>query len=339
MARWLVTSGESQFGADGLDELVEFARTGRLGPGDMIQPPGTTDWLYASEVPELAEVFGASGAGGADAFDDLDDYKRSGGGLTWIIAAVLVGVIGVGGYYMYSFSQNLPEPGQRLLGEGGLSFSEMVVTEEGAQLYSNPDASSSPLAPAPKNAVLELLAKRGDFYRARMKDSGTEGWIQLGKVLPMYRLGGGEVLEKYDPLYNPDRYVIVENASWMQLPEQREERLTVFQFMLYNSAQYDATDLVMVASIKDAKGHELERVEFEVEGVVPSNARTMVGTLSDVETGDKRLLTQATFEAMAAANPDLRLDYNEGVEVQMQTEGFTDASIDIVELRAIPPEE
>ena len=39
---------------------------------------------------------------------------------------------------------------------------------------------------------------------------------------------------------------------------------------------------------------------------------------------------------MAAADPDMRLEYDDGVEVQMKTKDFTEATIDIVELRSVP---
>ena len=51
MARWLVTQGDQQFSAQDLAELKEIAKSGKVGPGDMVQPPGATDWLYASELP------------------------------------------------------------------------------------------------------------------------------------------------------------------------------------------------------------------------------------------------------------------------------------------------
>jgi hypothetical protein len=152
----------------------------------------------------------------------------------------------------------------------------------------------------------------------------------------MYQLGGGEVLQKYDPLYNPDRYLVVQNASWQELPDTKRANVTVFQFMLQNMADYEMTDLVLIARIKDARGHDLEQVEFPVDGIVPAAASTMVGTITDPKTEERRLVTQATFEQMAAADPELRLEYADGVEVEMKTTDFTEATIDIVELRSIP---
>ena len=71
----------------------------------------------------------------------------------------------------------------------------------------------------------------------------------------------------------------------------------------------------------------------------------MVGTLapekkpkSDKE-AEKRLLTNYTFNKMILEDPDLQLRYSAGIEVMMSTADFTNAEIDILELRAMPTEE
>ena len=56
--QWNVTQGDNQFVVTGgLAELKNMARRGDLGAGDMIQPPGAVDWIYASEIPELQVIF------------------------------------------------------------------------------------------------------------------------------------------------------------------------------------------------------------------------------------------------------------------------------------------
>ena len=89
MSRWLVTQGDHQFSAADLNELKDLARSGQIGAGDMVQPPGAADWLYASEVPELAELFG-------DDVDDVDDdldwdlpKKRSKAPLAIVLLGIL----------------------------------------------------------------------------------------------------------------------------------------------------------------------------------------------------------------------------------------------------------
>ncbi|MBX2796612.1 MAG: hypothetical protein KTR31_03050 [Myxococcales bacterium] len=350
MGQWLVTQGNNQFSVEGLDELEDLARRGQLSGGDMLQPPGSNEWIYVSEVEELKALIAP------ESVDDLDlDYRRSGGSNASVIAAALLALIVVGGGAMFYFAQQLPSGNASLLGEGGLTFSQMIVTEPGTGLRSEPDERSTINHPLPKDSVLELIAKRGEWYRARA-EAGQEGWIGFSQVIPMYQLGGADVRDEFDPLYNPDRYVEVINARWMQLPNERPKpgedlysNITVFEFMMKNSSRYPMTGLVLQATIKDAKGQEIETVEISIEGMIPSDGSTMVGTLladedqpvAEGEEPEDRKLTTETFDAMAELDPDLQMRWKSGVEVPMETSdgAFTNAEIDIVELRAIPDED
>ena len=56
MGQWLVNQQDNQFGVSGLDELRQMATDSKLWPGDMIQPDGASDWIYAVEIPELQDV-------------------------------------------------------------------------------------------------------------------------------------------------------------------------------------------------------------------------------------------------------------------------------------------
>ena len=357
MAQWHVTQGDNQFAVDGgLAELEAMARRGDLHPGDMIQPPGAADWMYASEISELGAVFERRRR------DDDDDAPSAGFGAMGVaiagaVGAVLLGVILIGGGAMLYLASSMQGGGEKMIGgQGGLTFSEMLVTSEGTGLRGEPEDRASITVPVEKDASLELLAKRGTFYRARTKGGG-EGWIPISHVIPMYQLGGSEVREEFDPLYNPDRYVEVSNARWMQLPAenpaQRGElsNITVFEFAMANESRYPMTDLKILATIKDAQGHELEKVEIAVEGEIPAEGETMVGTLSGEELDPKgrkkkpkddevvtpdRILTTESFEEMAEKDQELQLRWTSGVSVEMKAEEFTNAVIDIVELRAIP---
>jgi hypothetical protein len=343
MAQWLVTQGKQQFSVDGMSEIKKLLRGGDLGAGDLIQPPGTTEWMYVLEVPELRAL-------ARDDDGDDDSFGTSKAGLAMVtvgITAFLSLVVVVFGGAMFFFSSRLPTTTEHMIGKGGMySYSQMLVTEVGSGLRGRPEAESAVGTSVPKDQVLELLAKRGDFYRARY--NGAEGWIPVNHVIPIYQLGGENVREEYDPLYNPDRYFEVANASWQQLPD-AEENVTVFEFMLQNRSRYAMTDLVILATIKDARGQELERVEIPIEGIIPPEGRTMVGTLVPEEPvrskkkaedePEPRSLTEFTFRKMAEDDPDLQLAYSAGVSATMTTEDFSNATIDPLELRAIPDEE
>ncbi len=340
MSQWMITQGDNQFPVSGLAELKEMAERGDLKAGDMIQPPGADDWMYAAEVPQLAAIFDA-------VHDDDDDFAPRRGNTAMIAAVVLGAVVVLFGAAALYLAQNLPRGDEVMIGEGGLSYSQMIVTEPGQSLLADANPNARAVTSLKKDEVLDLLSKRGDYYRARTR-GGAEGWIREDAVIPMYQLGGEDVREEYDPLYNPDRYVEVANASWQQLPPEKPSRgddeetmITVFQFNLWNSSKYTMTDIVLRATIKDAKGNELQTLEFPVEGEIPSEKGTMVGTLKpeeDDEEGESRLLTAYTFGQMSERDPDLMLRYVDGVEVELEEADFTSAAIDIVELRAVPDE-
>jgi hypothetical protein len=355
MAQWLVMQGDTKFPVSGLAELEDRARRGELRSGDMIQPPGTTDWLYVTEVPELKELIERYG-------DDDDDAR--GGGLAMLGGAALAGVaavaavgfvllIAIGGGTMLYLGQRIDQSSGPMIGEGGLTYSQMIVTAEGSGLRASPEDSASITTSVAKESTLELLGKRGSFYRARTS-GGAEGWIPANQVIPMYQLGGAAVRDEYDPLYNPDQYVEVLNSRWMQLPADKPGKMeltniTAFEFMISNESKYPMADLTLLATIKDAQGHELERVEIPVEGVVPPDGTTFVGTLSAEEVDKKgkrpraepptepdRVMTTFSFEKMAVDDPDLQLRWTSGVEVEMKTTTFANAEIHILELRAVP---
>jgi hypothetical protein len=301
-------------------------------------------------VPELQQIFAKN--------KEVDDDAAEASGPNYVLLAVggvlavvflLVVVVG-GGTALY-FGSRMTEGTGSMIGEGGLTYSQMIVTSAGTGLRAEPSDGGTITTPVAKDDVLELLAKRGTFYRARTK-TGAEGWIPTNQVLPMYQLGGSEVKDEFDPLYNPDRYVEVSNARWVQMPAENGRpgelsNVTMFILAIANNSRYAMTDLKVVATIKDAQGHELEKVEVAIEGEVPPNAETMVGSLRSEEAekakGRKReelpparILTTATFEELAAEDPELQLRWLDGFEVPMQTQEFTNAKLDVVELRAIP---
>jgi len=336
MAQWLVNQRDNQFGVGSLNELKQLAADGRLLAGDMVQPPGATDWLYANEIPELKGLI-----------REIEDY--SGGGMSdtakTIVALVaglgMIAAIGVGGLLAGFVWVSIPSTTDSIIGgEGGMSYSEMLVTSSGAALKADPQDAAASVTALDKDQPLDLLAKRGEYYHARTKD-GQEGWVKVNQVVPMYQLGDKSVQQDYDPLYNPDRYVEVGNAAWT-LAEGSMTK-TVFRFQMSNHAKYDMTDLKLLATVKDGQGVELERVEFPVQGIIPGataagDGETMVGTLmpEDKKHGEPVLMTEATFQEQAKTDPDMQLRWVDGIEVEMKTKDFSVATIDLVEIRAIP---
>lgn len=340
MARWRVAQGKLQFTAEDLAELQRYARDGKVGPGDMIQPPGASEWLYASELPELKTHFRSA--------VDLDDGPRKSGFPTGVLIAVLVLAIGGAGYGVYHYAQTIPRASDlELLGEKGLKLEEMLVTASGgAPLRDQPTDSASGSVTAPKDSKVQLLAKRGPWYRIGYE--GQEGWVAVDEVVPAYLFADAKTRTNYDPIYNPDRYLTVKNASWMQIPDQRKNNVTVFQFMLENLSRFPMENIKLLITVKGKGDVVLEKLEIPIEGQVPGNTSLMVGTLSPDPRNKQdvaRLMTDAGFAELSKDNPDLALRYSAGIEVHTESMGlgngnniddsdYPKATVDLLEVRA-----
>lgn len=335
MARWLVNIRGHQVGVDSLGELRKIARAGDMSPGDIVQPPGAAEWIYALEVPELKAAFPP----------DMFELPSEDKGFTLppaakAVIALVMFVVAVGTWsYAWDQYQSIPEAGEvDLLGKKGLSFSQVLVTAQG-DLLATAAASAQVAGPLAKNATCDLLAKRGEWYRLRC--DGKEGYAKVDAVVPAYFFADDKVKVNYDPLYNPDQYVRVANSAWMQVPGKDKKNVTVFTFMVQNDSKFVMTDLRLQATIKDSGGKLLEQVEIGVEGTVPPREAAMIGTLAPAK-GQKgapsRIMSTTLYEQELKTDPSLADRWTDGVEVVLEREG-AEAAITIVEVRAVPPEE
>lgn len=348
MSQWLVNRGHSQFTVDGLGDLERLARQGELDAGDLIQPDGADDWLYAIEIPELKTMVKSS-------MDDDDiEFRRKGSGALKGLLYVVFGVMFLGGVAgMGYFFTQLPSGDESLLGKNGaLSYTEVLTLTDVAVL-SAPEEGAASVTTVGKDSVLDLLAKRGDYYKVAVKD-GAEGWVRVEDILAVYEMGDDKVRREKDPLFNPDQYAKVSNASWHMIDEDGNTTAT-FSFMLENTAIYDMTDIRLEAVIKDSKGTEVDSVEFAIDGILPADDSTMVGTLAPPEdvvkaaekAGEEpppsELMSTYTFNERVKELPEGEEKdamYNrwlDGVEIEVE-DRFVEATVSIVELRAIPKE-
>ena len=54
--KWIVQKGDRQVGADGMAELQRMKSEGQLYRYDLVKPPGTNEWLYANELPDMSDL-------------------------------------------------------------------------------------------------------------------------------------------------------------------------------------------------------------------------------------------------------------------------------------------
>jgi hypothetical protein len=336
MSRWLVNVRGQQFSASTMEELKGLAKKGDLSGGDIVQPPGASDWLYAIEVPEL------KGALRTDTFDmDAPPPARE---MPLAAKYALAGALAIGSVaawvYAYDLSQTVPtrEDLELIGGEKGLQFTEVLVTAQGAKLHADASESSPAVADLPNSSKADLLAKRGNWYKLRV--DGKEGYAPIDAVIPAYFFADDETKKSYDPLYNPDRYVSVKNSAWSTVPGEGDEQ-TVFMFMIGNEAKFPMTDIKMLVKIKDNAGTLLESKEIAVEGIVPAEFAVMIGNLKDdpKQKTPGRIITSKEFEKIAMEDPKAAERYVEEVPVTLATKGFQAAEIEILEVRAVPPDE
>lgn len=354
MAQWLVNRGDSQFTVDGLADLKRIAKQGELDAGDLIQPEGADDWLYALEIPELDGLL-------SSVLEDDDDleFGGGGGGALRLVLFVVFGlvILGGGGAMAYFYTQLPSEESaaRPMFGEGGAVSYTQLLTIAQTPLLAQPEPGADVVVSLPKDTPIDLVTKRAPYFKARTAESQV-GWVAVDDVLAAYTFGNDKVRRKMDPLYNPDQYVTVANASWHMIEDpDLEQQVATFSFLMQNSSMYPMTDLHLEVVIKDSKGTEVDTIEFEIEGVIPPNSSTMVGTLApleeavkeakrnDEEPPEARLMATETFQERVDEIPDEDQEgrdqlYNrwlDGIEIPVE-DNFSEASIRVIELRAVP---
>ena len=341
MSRWMVNVRGQSFSASSMDELRSLAKKGDLGGGDIVQPPGASEWLYAVEIPELKASLrpDSSDLDIPDATTGMSPMVK--GVLAGLMALVATGVWG----YAISLKNALPKRDEPLTlldesGARGLSFREVLVTSPMAVLKAEPDAASADITPMKKDDKATLLAKRGGWYK--LNYGGKEGYAPVDTVVAAYFFTDDETKLNYDPLYNPDKYVFVANASWTLPADKAKKGLSEMSAMLQNDSKFPMTDIKVVATLKDAAGQVMTQKEITVEGTIAPNHSDMLGTLSPAK-GDKttppRVLFTSDFEKMVAEDPSVGDRWMDGVEVQVGDDTTSEASVTIVEVRAVPPED
>lgn len=334
MSRWMINASGHQYSAATIDELKKLAKEGKFSPGDILQPPGAAEWIYAMELPELKSVL-------------REDYEvpAASSGMSPILRWGLAGVLAIAAagawVYAYSLSQDMPDPQDLELigGKSGLKYTEVLVTADPAAVYEK-EGGGAQTGTLPKNSKADLLGKRGDWYH--LKAAGTEGYVRITDVIPAYFFADGPTQDQYKPLYYPDQFVTVVNSSWSLVPDHGNKNITNFVFMLGNNSTFGMTDVKLKATIKDKDGKELEVKEVPVEGIIKPNSSTMVGTLAPDpkdKTAVQRVLTEAMFNDMLAADPKVVDRWVEGVDIKLDSEGFDGATITVAEVRAVPPDE
>jgi hypothetical protein len=303
---WRITRGDEQFQAKDVAELKLLAIGGKILPGDLVQPPGSSDWLYATEVPEL------DGLLKTPPMDPDEGWQKRGGGANnalRIVAILLgLGVTAAGFYGLYWVYMNRPDATQSTLfgdHENALNPLEALATEHAALLKS-PDSSSGSVGDVKKDDRVMLVRKLGDFYEVTTAD-GKTGWLGTRQVIPGYKFDQS-LSDKYDPLFNPDNYLQLMNYSWTPSGEEDDpETLTNMLFELNNPTDYGMQGVMLRVSFKDGSDRVIDVKNIEVPRLIPPNDNLFIdGIEVDIEWDDETRAEVEIFGARALLEPEFK---------------------------------
>jgi hypothetical protein len=302
---WRITRGDQQFTVKDVAELKLMAVGSKVKASDLIQRPGGTDWLYATEVPELKGLLKADPASDFD--DDWKPQRNLSHKILRVISGLLfVGIIGSGFTGLWFIWKGVPDAAEsRLFGDhpGAMSALEALATET-ANLLSEPDSRATIKGVVEKDSRVALIRKLGDYYEIEAAD-GTTGWVGTGQVIPGY-LFDQEMSDKYDPLFNPDTYLQLINYAWTPVGgEDDPDTLTEMMFQVANPTDYGMQGVILRISFFDGADRVLGVENYEVPRLLPPN-------------------------------DSLHL---EGIEIDIAWDENTRAEVDILGARALLPDE
>jgi len=320
---WRITRGDDQFQAKDVAELKLLAIGGKILPGDLIQPPGRTDWLYASEVPELDGLLKTQSV---DVDDDWAKSRTPNNALRIISIVLGLGVVCAGFYGLYWVYSNRPDATQATLfgeHENALNPLEALATEHAALLKA-PDSTSGSVGDVKKDDRVMLVRKLGDFYEVSTQD-GKTGWLGTGQVIPGYKFDQN-LADQYDPLFNPDNYLQLMNYSWTPSGEEDDpETLTNMLFELSNPTDYGMQGVMLRVTFKDGSDNTIDVKNIEVPRLVPPQGDLFIdGIEIDIEWDDETRAEVEIFGARALLKPEfdkLLKEERERLRAEAEAEG------------------
>jgi len=337
MARWLVNQKDRQFAAQDMDELKRLASDGSVGPYDMIQPPGATDWLYICEVDGLKELAKESSD------DDEDISFRKKWKFPIPLPIILLAVAGGFGYLTYkNYDAYKAVDGKRVYGDG-LALSELVVLRDGTQVYDVPEGSV--IGSLPREEIIGLLGKRIvnkdnkiEYWYETQLPSG-KGFVHSSKVEAGFYLADAGTKGLYEQLYNPDQFIEVANTAWTRLDPDNPENTTL-GLMVTNNAVFDMTDLVVLTTLSDKNNKVVQTDELRVEGIIPANDTVWVGMLTPDASGEEepKVMTDHHYKELAS-NEDPSIEgwtFSETLNMLVEETGSVSGRIDLIQMRSIP---
>ncbi len=292
---WRITRGDQMFTAKDVAELKLMAVGDKIEAGDLVQPPGRTDWLYASEVPELK---------GLIKFKPVDEdqfiQKKPNLWLKRMVALVGAVSVALGFAALYQGFMNRPDISKTALfgdHEGALGPLEGLATQH-ANMLAEPDSGAAKVGEMQKDSRVTLVSKMGDFYE--IDAAGTKGFVGTRQVVPAY-LFSQDLMDKYDPLFNPDQYLQLLNYSWVPSGEPDDpETLTHLMFEIQNPTDYGMLGVTLKVTFEDGQGQELGVKNIEIPRLLPPGDELFLSNIEvDIEWDEETAAEVKIFGARA----------------------------------------
>ena len=337
MARWLVNQKERQFAAQDMDELKQLAKDGSVGPYDMIQPPGATDWLYVCEVDGLKEL-----AHGSEEEDEDINFRKK-RKFPIPLPIILIGISGVFGALSYTNYQTYKAvDGKRVYGDG-IALSELVVLDNNTQVFDSPGENA--VDDLDKEEIVGLKGKRivptddgkEYWYEVALPNSQATGFVLSEDLAAGFYLADSRTKGLYEQLYNPDQFIEVANTAWTRLDPDNPEQTTL-GLMVTNKSVFDMTDLVVLTTLSDKNGNPVQEDELEVQGLIPANDTVWIGMLtpSAASEDEPLIMTDHHWKEEVQDNEDfMEWTWSETLNMLVEETGAISGRIELIQMRSI----
>jgi hypothetical protein len=300
---WRITRGDLQFTVKDVAELKIMAVGGKIHPGDLVQPPGSGEWLYATEVQELTGLIKDRLHEVAADVDKRARRNRSLRRVAFVFALLVFGGTGVAAWQMRQTIEKRNQAPLPLIGdaEGQLGPLEGLTTEY-ATLLSQPDGRSSQVGEVKKDQVVQLIRKMGDFFEVQTAD-GKTGWLGTTQVVQGY-LFSRDLHAQYDPLFNPHKYLELGNYAWTPRMEPgKPETLTDMMFTLVNPTDYGMADVVLKLTFFDGSNQQIDTRDFAVPRLVSPRGDLFLEGIEIDMSWDENTRAEAKIVAARALLP------------------------------------
>jgi hypothetical protein len=343
MSVWQIRQslGESQVSS--VEELQKRASNGELEADALVLQPNTSEWVYAFEMNELSSSFSL--------MDDDLTSKNSNTGLNILSGILLIAGLTIG-YNAFQTHLSLPDYDDlTFTGEGGLS-AEQAMTPNSIRVYAGPKDSPQGMQEVgklPKRTIVSLLDREGDRYLVDAPSG--KGWVSVQDAVPAYLFMEKSIRDEKEAYFYPERRIQLIQQSW-EKPEYKSH-WSNFRFRIQNLSRIPIQDIVVVVTLKDENGRELQKILFPIEGELAGSETISIGSFvpegrvkdrasrskkvrnKSYHIGEYQLMTTQKYDDMIAQNSKMADRWIDSIEINLGELPYKEASFAIESARAV----